>query len=207
MERNIRTIVERDLQDRIADTVTAFSGSMPFVYLHIAWFLAWVAINSGRLGLPAFDPFPYGLLTMIVSLEAIFLSALVMITQNRQSDEAERRADLDLQIGLLARRLRLENKVRSNDPAWRYRTNWIAWLPLAATVDSSWRSAVKKVAFRSAAKASPMQSASEIRPWALRRPANSQRGRDRWSTSINPAAVKSSSTASAVGWSAALRKS
>ncbi|MBY0504140.1 MAG: DUF1003 domain-containing protein [Bryobacteraceae bacterium] len=110
LERNIRTITElrlkqareRGLQDRIADTVTAFSGSMPFVYLHIAWFLAWVAINSGRLGLPAFDPFPYGLLTMIVSLEAIFLSALVMITQNRQSDEAERRADLDLQIGLLA---------------------------------------------------------------------------------------------------------
>ena len=106
LERNIRTIVElrakkaqeRSLQDRIADTVTAFSGSMPFVYLHIAWFIAWVLANSGRM---AFDPFPYGLLTMIVSLEAIFLSALVMITQNRQSDEAERRADLDLQIGLL----------------------------------------------------------------------------------------------------------
>ncbi len=106
LERNIRTIVElrakqaqdRSLQDRIADTVTGFSGSMPFVYLHIAWFIVWVLVNSGRM---AFDPFPYGLLTMIVSLEAIFLSALVMITQNRQSDEAERRADLDLQIGLL----------------------------------------------------------------------------------------------------------
>ena len=110
LERNIRTIVglrakqalERSLQDRIADTVTAFSGSMPFVYLHVVWFVVWVLINTGYLGLPAFDPFPYGLLTMIVSLEAIFLSALVMITQNRQSNEAERRADLDLQVGLLA---------------------------------------------------------------------------------------------------------
>lgn len=110
LERNIRTIVElrvkrareQGLEDRIADRVTAFAGSMPFVYLHLGWFLAWILLNSGRLGLPAFDPFPYGLLTMVVSLEAIFLSALVMITQNRLSDEAERRADLDLQVGLLA---------------------------------------------------------------------------------------------------------
>lgn len=110
LERNIRTIVglrlkqaeERGLQDRLADTVTAFAGSMPFVYVHLGWFAAWVLLNSGRLGVTAFDPFPYGLLTMVVSLEAIFLSALVMITQNRQSEEAERRADLDLQVGLLA---------------------------------------------------------------------------------------------------------
>ena len=110
LERNIRTSVglrlkqaeERGLQDRLADTVTAFAGSMPFVYVHLGWFAAWVLLNSGRLGVTAFDPFPYGLLTMVVSLEAIFLSALVMITQNRQSEEAERRADLDLQVGLLA---------------------------------------------------------------------------------------------------------
>ncbi len=110
LERNIRTIVglrlkqanERGLQDRVADAVTSFAGSMPFVYLHLGWFVAWILLNSGRAGLPAFDPFPYGLLTMVVSLEAIFLSALVMITQNRLSDEAERRADLDLQVGLLA---------------------------------------------------------------------------------------------------------
>jgi uncharacterized membrane protein len=107
LERNIRTIVElrlkqaeaRDLQDRIADTVTAFAGSMPFVYIHIVWFGAWIVANAGGRG---FDPFPYGLLTMVVSLEAIFLSAFVLITQNRQSEEAEKRADLDLQIGLLA---------------------------------------------------------------------------------------------------------
>ena len=111
IERNIRTIIqlrlkasrERSLPDRTADAITAFSGSMVFVCVHIAWFSTWVLLNTGRFGLHPFDPFPYGLLTMIVSLEAIFLSTLVLITQNRMSDEVERRsADLDLHIGLLA---------------------------------------------------------------------------------------------------------
>jgi uncharacterized membrane protein len=110
MERNIRTITrlrlqtarERTVQERLADAITAFSGSMLFVYLHIGWFGAWLLVNTGRVGLSQFDPFPYGLLTMIVSLEAIFLSTFVLISQNRFSDEADRRAELDLQIGLLA---------------------------------------------------------------------------------------------------------
>ena len=109
MMHNIRTIVDlrrsaanqRGLQDRIADAFTAFSGRMLFVYVHIVWFGLWVLLNTGRFGLPAFDPFPYGLLTMIVSLEAIFLSTFVLISQNRQSEEAERRSDLDLQMDLL----------------------------------------------------------------------------------------------------------
>jgi uncharacterized membrane protein len=110
MERNIRTITrlrlqtaqEWNVQDRLADAITSFSGSMLFVYLHIGWFGAWLLVNTGRVGLPPFDPFPYGLLTMVVSLEAIFLSTFVLISQNRFSDEADRRAELDLQIGLLA---------------------------------------------------------------------------------------------------------
>jgi len=81
--------------------VTQFSGSMAFVYLHAGWFAAWILLNTGRFGVAAFDPFPYGLLTMIVSLEAIFLSTLVLITQNRMSVEVEQRADLALHIGLL----------------------------------------------------------------------------------------------------------
>jgi len=109
IERNIRTIVhlrmraarERNLQDRIADAITSFSGRMVFVYAHIVWFGVWILLNDGRLGVRPFDPFPYGLLTMIVSLEAIFLSTFVLISQNRLSEEAERRADLDLHIGLL----------------------------------------------------------------------------------------------------------
>jgi uncharacterized membrane protein len=107
--RNIRTIIhlrlkaahERSLQDRIADNITSFSGRTTFVYVHIVWFGAWILLNDGHFGLHPFDPFPYGLLTMIVSLEAIFLSTFVLISQNRLSEEAERRADLDLHVGLL----------------------------------------------------------------------------------------------------------
>jgi uncharacterized membrane protein len=74
---------------------------MIFAYVHIVWFVVWILLNTGWFGLRAFDPFPYGLLTMIVSLEAIFLSTFVLISQNRQAQESERRADLDLHIGLL----------------------------------------------------------------------------------------------------------
>lgn len=109
IERNIRTIIglrvtaahERNLQDRIADGITSFSGRMVFVYVHIFWFALWIALNTGLLGVQPFDPFPYGLLTMIVSLEAIFLSTFVLISQNRFSREAEHRADLAMHIGLL----------------------------------------------------------------------------------------------------------
>jgi uncharacterized membrane protein len=109
IERNIRTIIhlrtkaarERSLQSRIADAITSFSGRMIFAYVHIIWFGIWILLNTGWLGVHPFDPFPYGLLTMVVSLEAIFLSTFVLISQNRLGEETERRADLDLHIGLL----------------------------------------------------------------------------------------------------------
>lgn len=78
------------LQNRIADVITTFAGSMPFVYVHIAWFAVWIALNEGFLGHRlVFDPFPFGLLTMTVSLEAIFLSTFVMIRQNRADSKRE----------------------------------------------------------------------------------------------------------------------
>jgi len=109
IERNIRTMIhlrlkaarERRLQDRIADVITSFSGRMVFAYVHVVWFGVWIVLNTGSLGVRPFDPFPYGLLTMVVSLEAIFLSTFVLISQNRLSQEAEHRADLDMHIGLL----------------------------------------------------------------------------------------------------------
>jgi len=109
IERNIRTIIQlrlraaraRSVQDRLADAITAFSGRMVFAYVHIVWFGVWILLNTGWVGVRAFDPFPYGLLTMVVSLEAIFLSTFVLISQNRLSAETEHRADLDLHIGLL----------------------------------------------------------------------------------------------------------
>jgi uncharacterized membrane protein len=90
-------------QDRVADKVTDFAGSLRFVYLHSIWFGVWVLLNVGLLGAALkFDPFPFGLLTMIVSLEAIFLSTFVMVSQNRQSARADLRARLDFETNLRA---------------------------------------------------------------------------------------------------------
>ncbi len=74
-------------EGRIAEFISNFAGSMNFVYFHVIWFSLWIAFNHGLFEslFPAFDPFPYGLLTMIVSLEAIFLATFIMINQNRQA--------------------------------------------------------------------------------------------------------------------------
>lgn len=92
-----------DVQDRIAGRVTAFAGSLKFVYIHTAWFGLWILLNMGGLGAAlTFDKFPFGLLTMIVSLEAIFLSTFVMVSQNRQSQRADVRSQLDFETNLRA---------------------------------------------------------------------------------------------------------
>ena len=110
IEENICTIAEvrraeernKTAQDKVADTITAFAGSMWFIYIHVAWFGAWVLINFDLTPLPKFDPYPFNFLTMVVSLEAIFLATFVLISQNKMGQVADRRADLDLQINLLA---------------------------------------------------------------------------------------------------------
>jgi uncharacterized membrane protein len=97
--RVIRTL--QNAQDRAADTVTGFAGSLNFVYIHTAWFFVWIILNVGVIGASAeFDKFPFGLLTMIVSLEAIFLSTFVMVSQNRQAERSEVRAQLDFETNL-----------------------------------------------------------------------------------------------------------
>ena len=80
----------KSMQNRIADAVTRFAGSMPFVYLHIVWFALWIGLGV--------EAYPYGLLTMIVSLEAIFLSTFVMISQNRADAKRESLAEHQWQI-------------------------------------------------------------------------------------------------------------
>jgi uncharacterized membrane protein len=110
VDRNIRVIddyraeieKERTLTDRLADWITHWAGSMLFVYVHVAWFAVWVLTNLDIFGWRPFDPFPFGLLTTIVSLEAIFLSTFVLVSQNRQAQLADRRSELDLQVNLLA---------------------------------------------------------------------------------------------------------
>ena len=91
----------RGFQDRVADAITRFTGSMSFVYLHLALFGAWIAINLGWTPLPRFDP-SFVVLAMVASVEAIFLSTFVLISQNRMAALADKRSDLDLQVSLLA---------------------------------------------------------------------------------------------------------
>ena len=109
VERNIAALLERrraesarmGAQERIADRISAFTGSMTFVYIHLVLFGLWIAINLGWLGLPRFDR-SFTVLAMAASVEAIFLSTFVLITQNRMAAMADKRADLDLQVSLLA---------------------------------------------------------------------------------------------------------
>jgi uncharacterized membrane protein len=110
VDRNIRALLERreredrdrKISDKIADRVTAFAGSMAFVYLHLVVFGLWIAINLGWLPMiQKFDP-TFVVLAMVASVEAIFLSTFVLITQNRMAAAAEKRAELDLQVSLLA---------------------------------------------------------------------------------------------------------
>jgi uncharacterized membrane protein len=93
----------RTAQDRASDAITAFAGSMRFVYLHSVWFVLWIGLNVGLIGgALVFDEFPFGLLTLIVSLEAIFLSTFVMISQNREAARADIRSELDFETNVRA---------------------------------------------------------------------------------------------------------
>jgi uncharacterized membrane protein len=112
MQRNVEIIGEleksahaqRSYTDRMADAISRFAGSMKFVFLHVGWFGLSIAFNS----LPAipsewqFDRFPFTFLTFVVSLEAIFLSTFILISQNHEERLAQRRTHLDLQINLLS---------------------------------------------------------------------------------------------------------
>jgi uncharacterized membrane protein len=110
LRRNIEALREARLaielqstwQERLAAAITAFTGSMTFVVLHLVLFGGWITINSGLLGLAAFDPFPFVMLAMIASVEAIFLSTFVLISQNRMAAMNDRREELNVQVTLLA---------------------------------------------------------------------------------------------------------
>jgi uncharacterized membrane protein len=95
---------ERSAGQKIAWWASEYAGSIRFVLLHLIWFAAWIVVNSGVVAVRPFDPFPFPFLTLVVSLEAIFLTLFVLITQNRITKEADRRALLDLEINLLAER-------------------------------------------------------------------------------------------------------
>jgi uncharacterized membrane protein len=105
--RNVNTEVEdrRSKVERVADWIAAFSGSISFLVLHIVFFAVWIGLNVNWLPgwkPPMFDPFPFGLLTMVVSLEAIILSVFVLLSQNRQVEKDRIRGEIEYQVNLKA---------------------------------------------------------------------------------------------------------
>lgn len=95
--------LKRSLTDKMADFMTNVFGSVWFLIFNLLWFGAWMLMNTGYIPeIKPFDPFPYGLLTMIVSLEAIFLAIIVLISQNRAAHIAEMREEIDLQLNVKA---------------------------------------------------------------------------------------------------------
>lgn len=94
--------VHSTLLQRIADWIAWFSGSMPFLMINGGWFIVWIIINTFAVDIAAFDAYLFGLLTMIVSLEAIFLSCFVLITQNRQAEKDRVRSDIEYEVNIKA---------------------------------------------------------------------------------------------------------
>ncbi len=98
-----RSQAKRDLAERVADFMTRTFGSITFLILNLVWFAWWIAVNLGRVpGIKPFDPFPFGLLTMIVSLEAIMLAIFVLISQNREQKVNDIREEIDLEVDVIA---------------------------------------------------------------------------------------------------------
>src|SRR4026208_56703 len=108
-EQNIETVTrleesareQRTASDRVAEKIANFCGSMTFVWVHVVWFGGWILFNLIP-GITHVDPFPFTFLTLIVSLEAIFLCTFILISQNLDSRISERRSHLDLQLNLLS---------------------------------------------------------------------------------------------------------
>jgi len=96
-------LANRTIGERMGDTIAGVAGTTWFVGLHFLWFVAWISVNSGLIpGIRAFDPYPYQFLTFVTSLEAIFLSLFILMSQSHAGRQAEAREHLNLQIDLLA---------------------------------------------------------------------------------------------------------
>jgi len=94
---------DRSTGEKISDSITHVTGNIGFVVFHVLLFGVWAVVNTGMLpGVAPFDPFPFGILTLIVSAEGVFLAIFILISQNRMSRQSDRRAHLALQVSMLA---------------------------------------------------------------------------------------------------------
>ncbi|HOE34140.1 MAG TPA: DUF1003 domain-containing protein [Anaerolineaceae bacterium] len=109
LEENIRTSVElqkkarqrRSFEQRLSDRVASIASHISFLYIHLVIIIVHILINSGWFGNKPYDPYPFSLLIGIITVEVLFLSTLILISQNRDEAEADRRAELDLQMSML----------------------------------------------------------------------------------------------------------
>jgi uncharacterized membrane protein len=125
MDYNVEAIAKLELEEmhrrsageKVSDFFVSFMGSMPFLVFHVVGFAVWFAINLGFVPyVRAFDPFPFGILTLIVSSEGVFLAIFILISQNRMTRQSDKRAHLDLQVSILAEQemtmmLRMQRKL------------------------------------------------------------------------------------------------
>ena len=95
---------EKTFGDRLAEGITGFTGSLPFIWIHIVWFALWIVLDLPWWGFKPLDPFPFTFLTMMVSLEAIFLSAFILMAENKQGRLADQRARVNLEVDMIAER-------------------------------------------------------------------------------------------------------
>lgn len=102
--RNANEVIEdnRTTVMKVADWIADFSGSLPFLFIHVGFFFVWIMLNVRVFPFGNFDPFPFGLLTMVVSLEAIILSVFVLLSQNRQAERARVSSDIEYDVNLKA---------------------------------------------------------------------------------------------------------
>jgi uncharacterized membrane protein len=127
-----QALLDRTAGERVSDALTGFIGRPSFVAAHLAFLATWFVVNSGLVpGVRAFDPFPFGILTLVVSTEGVLLTLFVLISQNRMVRQADLRAHLTLQIGLLAEKEatrtleiveRLSERLQLGEPDERART-------------------------------------------------------------------------------------
>lgn len=116
-ELELKELHRRSAGEKVSDFFVSLMGSMPFLIFHIVWFAAWFTVNLGIIPEVApFDPFPFGILTLIVSSEGVFLAIFILISQNRMTRQSDKRAHLDLQVSMLAEQemtmmLRMQRKV------------------------------------------------------------------------------------------------
>lgn len=98
-----RADAKRTIVEKLADWMTQRLGSVGFLFFNAIWFSAWISVNLGWIpAVEPFDPFPFGLMTMVVSLEAIFLAIIVLISQNREAKIADLREEIDLRVNMMA---------------------------------------------------------------------------------------------------------